>query len=147
MRHLTPGGALWLYWPSAAETMANPFAKLIALHVDEFRAGFSKLSLEVTRSHFNPNEVVHGAVIYAMADTGMGAALHPTLDEGQMCATIEIKINYFKPVAAGRLTCVTEMVNRGKTLANLDSRVYLDDVLVAQANGNYAIFVPRKAAP
>lgn len=81
--------------------------------------------------------------MYALADTGMGAALYPTLDEGQICATIEIKINYFKPITAGRLSCVTEIVNRGKTIANLESRVFVEQVLVAQANGNYAIFMPR----
>jgi acyl-CoA thioesterase len=87
---------------------------------------------------------VHGAVVYALADTGMGAALYPTLAQGQICATIEIKINYFKPITQGRLTCVTEMVNRGKTVANLESRVYVQEQLVAQANGNYAIFTPSK---
>jgi hypothetical protein len=28
-------------------------------------------------------------------------------------------------------------------VANIESRVYLGDMLVAQANGNYAIFKPR----
>ncbi len=126
--------------------MAHPFADLIDLQVEEQRAGFSRLSLAVTVDHLNPHAVVHGAVVYAMADTGMGAALYPTLADGEICATIEIKINYFKPVANGRLTCVTEIVNRGRTVANLESRVFLDQVLVAQANGNYAIFTPRKTA-
>ena len=126
--------------------MAHPFAELIDLRVDERRAGFSKLSLVVSGDHLNPHGVVHGAVVYAMADTGMGTALYPTLAEGEICATIEIKINYFKPIVTGRLSCVTEIVNRGKTVANLESRVYLDEVLVAQANGNYAIFTPRRAA-
>jgi acyl-CoA thioesterase len=89
---------------------------------------------------------VHGAVIYALADTGMGIALYPTLAEGEICATIEVKINYFKAVDAGRITCITEIVNRGRTVANLQSRVFSGDTLVAQANGNYSIFVPRKKA-
>ena len=126
--------------------MSNPFGKLIGLRFEQHRAGFSELSLEVAKEHFNPNRVVHGAVIFALADTGMGAALHPTLAEGELCATVEIKISYFKPVAAGRLTCTTEIVNRGRTIANLESRVFLDKVLVAQANGHYAIFRPRKPA-
>lgn len=126
--------------------MPHPFAELIDLRVDEQRAGFSNLSLVVTERHLNPHRVVHGAVVYAMADTGMGAALYPTLAEGEICATIEIKINYFKPIVAGRLTCTTEIVNRGKTVVNLESRVFLEQVLVAQANGNYAIFTPRRAA-
>ena len=126
--------------------MFHPFAELIDLRVEEQRAGHSRLTLEVTNDHLNPHQVVHGAVVYAMADTGMGAALYPTLAEGQICATIEIKINFFKPVVAGLLRCQTELVNRGRTVANLESRVFADDRLVAQANGNYAIFKPGKSA-
>ncbi len=123
--------------------MDHPFASLIGLVLEERRAGFSRCALEVAPQHLNPHRVVHGAVVYALADTGMGAALYPTLDEGELCATIEVKINYFKPATAGRLVCVTELVNRGKAVANLESRVLLGEVLVAKANGNYAIFTPR----
>ena len=75
----------------------------------------------------------------------MGAAVYTTLEPGDICATIEIKINYFKPVSAGVVTCKTVLINRGKTVANLDSKLYVDNVLVGQANGNYAIFRPRRA--
>jgi acyl-CoA thioesterase len=124
----------------------HPFAELIALRLEEQRAGYSKLSLDVTVEHLNPHDVVHGAVLYALADTGMGSALYPTLAAGEICATIEIKINYFKPVASGSLICTTEILNRGKSVANLESRIMLGDTLVAAANGNYAIFAPRKNA-
>jgi len=123
--------------------MDHPFASLIGLVVEERRAGFSQCALEVAEHHLNPHRVVHGAVVYALADTGMGAALYPTLGEGELCATIEVKINYFKPATAGKLVCLTELVNRGKAVANLESRVLLGEVLVAKANGNYAIFTPR----
>lgn len=126
--------------------MRHPFAELIDLRIEEQRAGFSKLALDVNNNHLNPHHVVHGAVVYALADTGMGSALYPTLAEGEICATIEIKINYFKPISGGRITCTTEIINRGKTVANLESRVFVDGLLVAQANGNYAIFSPRKNA-
>lgn len=98
----------------------------------------------VAPQHLNPRRVVHGAVVYAMADTGMGAALYPTLAEGEICAAIEIKINGFKPIAQGALVCVTSLVNRGKPVAKLESRIHLSGVLVAQANGKDAIFTPRQ---
>ncbi len=126
--------------------MNHPFADLIHLRIDEQSAGHSRLALTAAAQHMNPHNVVHGAVVYAMVDTGMGAALYPTLADGEICATIEIKINYFKPVTEGTLTCVTDLINRGKTVANLDSKVYLGGRLVAHANGNYAIFAPRQSA-
>ena len=124
----------------------HPYADLLGLTVEEQRSGFSKCSLAISERHLNPHKVVHGAVLYALADTGMGAALYPTLDAGEICATIEVKINYYKPVAAGTVTCTTELINRGKTIANLESCIYAGEVLVAKANGNYSIFRPNKNA-
>jgi len=125
--------------------MRHPFVERLGLEFAERTSGRSRCTLAVTPEHHNPHGVVHGAVIFAMADTGMGAALYPTLDPGEICATIEVKINYFKPVVSGVLSCVTELVNRGKTVANLESSIYLGDTLVAKANGNYAIFRPGRS--
>ena len=83
----------------------HPFGDLIGLHVEHQAPGESTLSLSISERHLNPHGVVHGAVMYALADTGMGAALYSTLAPGEFCATIEVKINYFKPVPSGRLTC------------------------------------------
>jgi len=123
--------------------MEHPFAELISLRTEEQAEGRSRLSLVVAPAHLNPHQVVHGAVLYAMADTGMGAALYPSLAEGEICATIEVKINYFKPVSSGTLTCITQVIHRGRSVANLESRLYVGEALVAMANGNYAIFTPR----
>ncbi len=123
--------------------MHHPFAELVGLLVISQQPGASVCELEVhAERHHNPHGVVHGAVLYALADTGMGAALYPTLSDGQYCATVEIKISYFRPVKHGVITCRTELVNRGRRLANLDARIYLDDQLIAKANGNFAILDP-----
>jgi len=122
--------------------MSHPFAERLGLQFVERARGRSRCTLAVGPEHHNPHGVAHGAVLFALADSGMGAALYPTLDPGEICATIEVKINYFKPVVSGTLDCVTELVNRGKTVANLESSLYLDGKLVAKANGNYAIFRP-----
>jgi acyl-CoA thioesterase len=128
------------------ESLAHPFADLLEFRVDHQAAGASTLSLSVGPMHMNPHQVVHGAVLYALADTGMGAALYPTLAAGETCATVEIKINYFKPVTAGKLVCRTELLHRGRSLANLESRLYASERLVAQANGHFAILRPGAGA-
>jgi acyl-CoA thioesterase len=76
----------------------------------------------------------------------MGAALYPTLNSTQICATIQITMNYFKPVVSGVITCTTEVVTRGKTVAHLESRIFAGEKLVATANGNYLIFIPSTNA-
>lgn len=121
--------------------MQHPFAELIGLTIESLPEGCSLAQLTVDPvRHYNPQAVVHGAVLFAMADTGMGAALYPTLEPGQICATIEIKINYFAAVRGGEVRCDTRLLNRGKRVANLQSDIICDGRLVAQANGNFAIF-------
>lgn len=119
--------------------MDHPFADLIGLTVEKQVDGSSTLLLPVDGRHLNPHGVVHGAVIYAMADTGMGAALYSVLDAGYACATIDISISYFRPVVDGQLLCQTVLENKGRTVAHLTARITQNDKLVAQASGNFAI--------
>jgi acyl-CoA thioesterase len=121
---------------------SHPFADLIGLQMDGHYVDGSDCSLEVAPYLLNPHGVVHGAVLYALADTGMGGALMPNLEKGQICATIEIKFNYYHAVRGGTLRCNTTILNRGKSVANMESRLYVEDKLVASANGTYAIFTP-----
>jgi acyl-CoA thioesterase len=126
--------------------MIHPYADLIGLELEEQKDGRSTCSLTVTEQLYNPHRVVHGGVLYALADTGMGAALYPSLASGEICATIEIKINYYRPVKSGRIRCLTEVVHRGRSVANIESSLYCDERLVAKANGSYSIFkIPEKA--
>jgi uncharacterized protein (TIGR00369 family) len=117
------------------------FIRHVGVVIAEQKPGFSECTLEVGRQHDNSGGVAHGGALFTLADTGMGAALIPDLKEGERCATIEVKINYLRPVKAGTLVvCRTEVLHRGRTIANLDSSLYADGVLVAKANGSYAIF-------
>jgi len=116
------------------------FSALVGLEVTERGDGRSQTALEVTDELRNPYGAVHGAAVYALADTGMGAALVPGVDEGERVATIEIKISYLRPVFEGTMTCETTVLNRGRSVAYLQSDVENEGRLVAQATGSFSIF-------
>ena len=118
----------------------HPFGELIGLNFTELRKGFAHCTLDVDDKLFNPHRVLHGGVIYSMADTGMGAALYSLLEKDESCATIELKINYFKPVKSGTLICTTQVIHKGKKIAVLESEVKNDEETVAIAMGTYSIF-------
>lgn len=121
-------------------TMLHPFADMIGMEVADRGDGSCISRLTVAEHHMNPHGIVHGAVIYALADTGMGGALTSILDEGQICSTIEIKINYFRPAISGELVCDTSVVNRGSRTGVLQSSVKDGrGKLVAQALGTFMI--------
>ena len=104
--------------------MKHPFAELLGIKIEEINQGTSKCSMEVQEQFFNPNQVLHGGALFSLADTGMGAALFPSLDKGYVCASIEIKMNYYRPVRSGALTCIGKVLNKGKTIANVEASIY-----------------------
>lgn len=122
------------------------FAKTLGLLMVERGDGRCVMAIDVERDrHFNPQGAAHGGVAYSLADSAMGGALTSLLDEDQWCATLEIKFNYHARVVEGLLTCETEVLHRGKRVANIDARLYQDGKLVSSANGNFAIFAAPNA--
>ncbi|WP_416898547.1 MAG: PaaI family thioesterase [Minwuia sp.] len=123
--------------------MRHPYAELIGFEVTGRDAGESTLTLKIRPEHMNPHGVAHGAVLYALADTGMGAALYSLLEEGQACATVTCAINYFRPVGGGTVTCRTFVRNKGRTIAALESEIWNGEKLAATAQGQFSIFAVR----
>ena len=121
----------------------HPFADLIGLEFTKLEKGYSQCTLEVVDKLMNPHKVVHGGVLYSMADTGMGAAAYTNLAKNEICATIEIKINYFKATKAGVLTCNTNVIHQGKKIVTMESEISNNDQIVAKALGSYSIFQPK----
>jgi uncharacterized protein (TIGR00369 family) len=57
-----------------------------------------------------------------------------TLDEGKSFTTLELKINFLKPVRAGRLVATGRVVKGGRTVGLVECEVVDDnDRLVARA--------------
>jgi acyl-CoA thioesterase len=120
----------------------NPFADLMGLVVSRPRDGRCRASFTVAAELLNPNRVAHGGTLYTMADTAMGAAIHSVLERGISCVTVELKINYLKPVRAGRVTCLAKVIQCGRRIAVVEAEMKNQGVLVAKALGTFAV-IPR----
>jgi len=118
----------------------HPFGDLIGFEFTELKTGYSQCVLKIGKNHFNPHKTVHGGVMYSMADTGMGGALYPLLKKDELCATVELKITYFKPVREGTIICNTKVIHRGKSFGVLESEIMNDEILVSKAYGTFSIF-------
>ena len=131
------------------DDLSRGFSDLVGLEFTEADQSYSRGELEVTDELRNPYGVLHGAVLYAMADTGMGAAVSAGLDDEQQCATIEVKISYFEPVESGRVACETSVLRQGGSVVYLASELRQAgegdpqaEETVAHATGSYAVFTP-----
>lgn len=123
-----------------------PFSDHLGMQLVERAEGKSHFQIKIQAHHFNPQKVVHGGVLYSLADTGMGGTLYPMLNlkNGEICATIEIKMTYFKAARKGILDCYTTVINKGKRVAMLESEIWNEGKLIAKATGSYAVFTPSK---
>jgi uncharacterized protein (TIGR00369 family) len=59
---------------------------------------------------------LHGGVLCDIADAAMGIAYASTLAEGETFATVELKINFLKPVWTAKLRAIGRIVTRGNIL-------------------------------
>jgi acyl-CoA thioesterase len=121
----------------------HPYGELIGLTFTKLEKGYSQCTLSIEEKLMNPHGYLHGGVMYSMADTGMGAALYSLLEENESCATIEVKIAYFKPVSNGVLVCNTKVIHKGRSISALDSEITNNEQLVAKASGTFTIFAVK----
>jgi len=83
--------------------------------------------------HANPMGTIHGGVLCDIADAAIGTAHATTLDEDESFTSIDLQINFFRPVWNGRIRAVAKPVNVGSQISRYVCDIVRDDgKLVAQ---------------
>lgn len=100
--------------------------------VDADAARF-EMDADVTK-HANPMGTLHGGILCDIADAAMGVAYASRLNDGESFTTLELKINFLKPVWNGHLVAEARVVKRGRTVGLVQCDI-TDDTgsLVARA--------------
>jgi len=96
-----------------------PAAKLLGYRIHTIEPGHSVFELDPAEYHYNPFATVHGGILSTLLDSAMTASVITTLPQGQTCSTMEIKVNFIRPVTAetGVLRCEACPVHVGRRLA------------------------------
>jgi uncharacterized protein (TIGR00369 family) len=93
------------------------------------------LELETGPQHRHGGGVVQGGVITQIADAAMGMSLGTLQEDGLWNTTIELKINFLRPVIEGRLRAVGRVIEMKQSLFFSEADV-IDDRgrLIARAS-------------
>lgn len=117
-----------------------PLAEFLGMVVETQEPGRAIATLTATEAHQNPHGFVHGAALFAMVDTAMGAATMSMLAASQRCTTIELQLRFLRPVEEGSLSAEARVVKPGRRIAHLEAKVCgPGDRLVATATGSFAV--------
>src|SRR6516165_8329572 len=130
-----PGIPLKLdFWGRA---LANdvPVARLIGFEAKEIADGRVVAVLAAGPQHANPMGTLHGGILCDIADAAMGMAFASTLAPNESFRTIELKINFFRPVWRAHLRAEGKVVRRGSTIGYTECEIIIDDSgqLIAKA--------------
>ena len=89
--------------------------------VSEGKAAFEMVT--DPERHGNAMGYLHGGVVATLADSAMGFAFASTLAEDESFATLEMKVNFLRPVWRAKLIASAEVVHRGRTTGLVECRV------------------------
>jgi uncharacterized protein (TIGR00369 family) len=98
------------------EIEAPPIAKLIGFELTDISEGRAVVKLQTRSHHANPMGTLHGGVLCDIADAAMGLAYASNLAEGETFTTLELKINFLKPVWNATLTAEGKVLKQGRTV-------------------------------
>jgi len=100
--------------------------------------GSFQLALDLRPMHMSMAGRAHGGVLFTLLDTALGRAIISTLPPGRGCATVEIKVNYFRPVQAGRIVANGRMKETTRSLAYAEGEILNDQgKVLARASGTF----------
>jgi uncharacterized protein (TIGR00369 family) len=104
----------------SGEVSPPPIAALLGFTLTSAEPGEAIIAFEATARHANPMGTLHGGVLCDIADAAMGMAYASTLAQGETFTTLELKINFLKPVWTARLRAIGRVVKAGQTIGLLE---------------------------
>lgn len=106
-----------------------PFYRLLNMKIEEVRENYARLSIEIDKKHTQLLDTVHGGVIASLADSAAAWAIFGSNGLNGAPVTVEMKINFLKPVKSGKVVAEARNIHEG-------SRIFVSDVEIKNGEGD-----------
>ena len=131
----------------AKAKLPDSYGDWLGYQITKYSEGRADTYLKIRSEHLSPSGAVHGGVISGFLDFSCGCAVMTSLKGRELCSTVELNVKYFKPLREGdEIQAFSEIVNKGKTLCSVISKVYRGDDLanpVALATGTFNLYLRK----
>lgn len=124
-----------------------PMASLMNLALVEVESGRVGFECRPIEAHYNPLGVVHGGLACTLLDTVVGCAAHSTLAAGLGYTSIDLSVNYLRPITLKQdiLRAEGTVVKSGSRVIFAEGRIVgRDGELLATATSSLLV-LPRPA--
>ncbi|MBK7896835.1 MAG: PaaI family thioesterase [Anaerolineaceae bacterium] len=104
---------------------APPIADTLGFSLTEVGEGTAVFEIDCSEFHYNPIGTVHGGVIATLLDSAMSCAVHTLLPAGSGYTTVEMKVNFVRPILAntGPLRCLGSVIHGGRRIATAEGQL------------------------
>ena len=121
----TISGIEYLRALQAGELPSPPFAVLMGIWMTEVSEGRVVFAAEPGEYHYNPLGTVHGGVMATLLDSALGCAVQSLLPAGTSYTTLELKVNYLRPVTTktGMVYAEGKIIHLGGRIATAEARL------------------------
>jgi uncharacterized protein (TIGR00369 family) len=119
---------------------SSPFHRWAGLELLSVGDGRAELAMDLRPHHFNPQGIVHGGIITAVADTSIGLALRSQLRPGLTHRTAQLNVHFLAKGEGNRLIGRGQALHLGQRMGYGESEV-LDGQgrVLARASGTFIV--------
>jgi len=118
----------------------SPFHRWAGLELVSIGDGRAELRMALEPHHFNPQGIVHGGIISAIADTAIGLALRSQLRSGLTHRTAQLNVHFLAKGEGTVLVGQGRAVHLGQRMGYGESAVLDGDGrLLARASGTFIV--------
>jgi uncharacterized protein (TIGR00369 family) len=129
------------------EIPSPPIAQLIGFKLVAIKSGEAVIDFTAAEKHANPMGTLHGGVLCDIADAAMGIAYSSTLEDDESFTTLELKINFLRPVWKEPLRAIGKVVKRGNTVGLVECDITNSSgALVARSSSTCMVLRGKQAA-
>jgi uncharacterized protein (TIGR00369 family) len=96
-----------------------PISELLGFHLAEAENGRAAFEGLPEIRHYNPIGSVHGGIAATLLDSALGCAIFSTLHKGDTWTTLELKLNFVRPMTkdTGPVRAEGRIIHRGRAVA------------------------------
>jgi uncharacterized protein (TIGR00369 family) len=118
----------------------SPFHRWAGMDLVSVGDGRAEVHMQLQDQHFNPQRIVHGGIISALADTSIGLALRSMLPPGHTHRTAQLNVHFLAKGSGDRLIGRGRTVHRGKRMGYGEAEVLDGDGrLLARATATFIV--------
>ncbi len=116
------------------------YTRLLGIELVELGRGVAVFALELREELTRHEGLMHGGAIASLLDTASAFAVMTLLDPDQRTVTVDMTVNFLRPVFDGRIEAHAKVLRAGRRLATLSVEAMdQNGKLTATASTTYLI--------